>query len=110
MQAIKSDANRLSVESDWTGIRWFATFSLYLYKKGIMIMILKMREYILSIPSSAHSDINYVSLTAYNISDAIDKFSKEYPVLSRKYVLNNIEDLTEIEENQDISVNYDEIF
>ena len=35
MQAIKSDTQRLSVESAWTGNRWFAAFSLYLYKKGV---------------------------------------------------------------------------
>ena len=35
MQAIKSDIYRLSVESAWTGNRWLAAFSLYLYKKGV---------------------------------------------------------------------------
>ena len=45
-----------------------------------MMMSLKMREYVLSIPSNKHGDINYVSLTAYNISDAIDRIRKDYPV------------------------------
>jgi len=73
-------------------------------------MTLKMREYILSVPSNKYGDVNYVSLTAYNISDAIDKFRKEYPVLSRDYVLKNVEDLTEIKENDNVTINYDEIF
>ena len=75
-----------------------------------MMMSLKMREYVLSIPSNKHGDINYVSLTAYNISDAINRFRKEYPVLSKDYVLSNIEDLTEMEEDNNVSINYDEIF
>ena len=75
-----------------------------------MMMTLKVREYILSVPSNKHGDVNYVSLTAYNISDAIDKFRKEYPVLSRDYVLKNVEDLTEMEENDNVTINYDEIF
>ena len=74
------------------------------------MMLLKMREYVLNVPSNKHGDINYVSLTAYNISDAIDRFRKDYPVLSRKYVLDNIEDLTEMEEDNKTSINYDEIF
>tara|TARA_R100001244_G_scaffold41326_1_gene37113 strand:+ start:139 stop:360 length:222 start_codon:yes stop_codon:yes gene_type:complete len=73
-------------------------------------MSLKMREYVLSIPSNKHGDINYVSLTAYNISDAINRFRKEYPVLSKDYVLSNIEDLTEMEEDNNVSINYEEIF
>jgi len=75
-----------------------------------MMMSLKMREYVLNIPSNKHNDINYVSLTAYNISDAINRFIKEYPVLSKDYILSNIEDLTEMEENNKVSINYDEIF
>ena len=75
-----------------------------------MMMSLKMREYVLSIPSNKHGDINYVSLTAYNISDAINRFRKEYPVLSKDYVLSNIEDLTEMEENNNTPINYEEIF
>jgi len=75
-----------------------------------MMMSLKMREYVLSIPSNKHGDINYVSLTAYNISDAINRFRKEYPVLSKDYVLSNIEDLTEMEEDNNVSINYEEIF
>ena len=75
-----------------------------------MMMSLKIREYVLSMQSNKHNDINYVSLTAYNISDAINRFRKEYPVLSKDYVLSNIEDLTEMEEDNNVSINYDEIF
>ena len=74
------------------------------------MMTLKEREYVLNISNKANNDVNYVSLTAYDISEAIDKFRKEYPVLSREYVLNNIEDLTEMEEDNKPPIDYEKIF
>jgi hypothetical protein len=64
-----------------------------------MPMILVKREYIIGIPINKDGDIEYKSLKAYNVTEAIDSFRKKYPVISREYILDNIEDLTEIEES-----------
>ncbi len=62
-----------------------------------MIELVK-REYVLAVPTSKHGDVNYISLKAYDVSDAILGFKKEYPSLQRSYILSNLQDLTEIEE------------
>jgi len=63
-----------------------------------MIKLIK-REYILSIPTNMNGDVNYVTLMAYNVGDAISDFERKYPTLQRDYILSNLQDLTEIEDN-----------
>ena len=63
-----------------------------------MIKLVK-REYILSIPTNMHGDVNYVTLMAYNAGDAISDFERKYPTLQRDYITSNLQDLTEIEDN-----------
>jgi len=50
------------------------------------------------VPTNTHGDINFVSLKAYNIGDAIKDFQDKYPTLQYDYIVSNIEDYTEIEE------------
>ena len=67
-----------------------------------MIKLVK-REYILSIPTNVHGDVNYVTLMAYNVGDAISDFERKYPTLQRNYITRNLQDLTEIEnDNEEI--------
>lgn len=52
------------------------------------------REYVLSIPTNMHGDINLISLKAYNVKDAIRDFQNKYPTLQYDYIVNNIEEYT----------------
>jgi predicted DNA-binding protein (UPF0278 family) len=69
-----------------------------------MPMILVEREYVLSLPINEDGDMEHISLKAYNITEAINKFRKKYPIISRKHILNNIEDLTEIKEYSEAGI------
>lgn len=111
LTSLKNSVNGLENEIEYrdaidVAIHWLQKQE----RNNLSMMTLKVREYVLSIPSKVHSDVNYVSLTAYNVSEAIDKFRKQYPILSRTYVLDNIEDLTEMEENNNVPIHYEEIF